>query len=168
MLITTGIKQMAIKAYHLLSTLKSFNTKKCWKETSNFSSWMKINPCKWNCIYHAANQTAATDVFYQSKVFLHKLSIETNGINLVWWVPNWTGKKPVLLFHASPSCRDNKIPGRANRNYPCPTSIFHLGFILQFCLQQMWNPVSRLPSFEREEIPIVQGPTLTCRIISWG
>lgn len=28
MLITTGIKQMEIKAYHLLSTLKSFNAKK--------------------------------------------------------------------------------------------------------------------------------------------
>lgn len=39
MLITTGIKQMEIKAYHLLSALKSFNAKKkkkCWKETFNF------------------------------------------------------------------------------------------------------------------------------------
>lgn len=131
MLITTGIKQMAIKAYHLLSTLKSFNTKKCWKETSNFSSWMKINPCKWNCIYHAANQSAATDVFYQSKVFLHKLSIEANGINLVWWVPNWTERSlfchSMLAHHAETTKFQEELTEITHA--PPPSSTLGLSFI---------------------------------------
>lgn len=76
---------------------------------------MKVNHCKWSCIYHAANQSAATNEIHQSKVFLHKLSIKENGINLVWWVPNWKWKKPALLFHLGAHHAETTIiPGGAN------------------------------------------------------
>lgn len=97
--------------------------KMCWKETFNFSSWMKVNPCKWNCIYHAANQSAATDVIHQSKMFLHKLSIKDNGINLVCWIPNWKGKEPALLFQLrAHRAETTVVPGGASRSPTCTTS----------------------------------------------
>ena len=94
----------------------------CWKETFNFSSWMKANPCKWSYIYHAAHQSAAADAIHQSKLLLHKLSTKDNGINLVCWIPKCE-KTPALLFHPGAYRSETTImPDVTNRSYPCNTS----------------------------------------------
>lgn len=94
----------------------------CWKETFNFSSWMKANPCKWSYIYHAAHQSAATDVIHQSELLLHKLSMKDNGVNLVCWIPKCR-KMPALLFHRGAYHSGTTIvPAGTNRSYARNTS----------------------------------------------
>lgn len=117
--------------------------KTCWKETFNFSSWMKANPYKWSYIYHAANQSAAADVIHQSKQFLHKLSIKDNGINLVCWILKCE-KMPALLFPLRAYHSETTImPDVTNRSYPCNTShlppCVYSSLILKDCEELWWR-----------------------------